>query len=209
MSDQQNEIVMLAAEYQRLQRQLVSKTQQLDALMSMNGEGGDFPTDFAGNMIRRYSIDFSFTPGVLEPQEGSVTVEAGSTFRCAYVESFVTVVGTADDAYTGNPVTVQAVMPWNLRQDAFDYLWRVRDTGTDREWVEPPQPALFGGGGYVGPLWLPRRVVLGGGTVIYAVVDPFISESDDVAFGGGGGVVTNYKVQMSFVGHDVPDGSPL
>ncbi len=208
MSDQQNEIVALANEYQRLQRQLVSKTQQLDALMSMNGEAGDFPPDFAGNELRRYSIDFPFVPGVLEPQEGSVTVEAGSTFRCAYVESFVRAVGTADDPYSGDPSTAQVTLPWDVRQSAFDYMWRVRDTGTDREWVEPPQPALFGGGGYVGPLWLPRRVVLGGGTVIYATLDPFVSAVDGVNFFASGGV-TGYTVQMSFVGHDVPDGSPL
>ncbi len=212
MSDQTspNDIVAIANEYNRLQRQLESKTQQVAALLEMNAEAGDFPTDFAGNSNRRYSIDFPFVPGDLTPQERSVTVESGTIFRCAYTESFVRAVGTADDPYTDDPVTVQATLPWSDRLQNFDFLWRIRDTGTDREWVDHPQPSLFLGGGYVGPLWLPRRVVLGGGSVIFATIDPFVSvvSPGDGSFFAGG-AVQSYTVQVSFVGHEVPDGSEL
>ncbi len=203
-------LIELANEYRRLQRQLESKTQQLDALLRVNAEAGDFPTDFDGVRNRRYSIEMSFEAGSLEPQESSVQVEKGTIFRCAAVESFVRAIGTAGDPYTGDDATVQATLPWDQRFISFDFLWRLRDTGTDREWTDQPQPALFLGGGYTEPLWLPRRTILGGGTKIFANVDPFQSVTDDTSsFFQGGGSVERYLVQISFIGHDVPDGSPL
>jgi len=209
MSDQ-NEIVELANEYRRLQRQLESKTAQLNGLLEVNAPAGDFPTDFAGIQYRRYSIDFQFEPGDLQPQERSVTVETGMIFRCAYVESFLRAVGTAEDSYSGEDVSVQVTLPWNIRLNLFDYFWRVRDTGTDREWMDQPLPSLFGGGGYTGPLWLPRRTILGGGSVIFSTVEPFRSEMNQSASGFfADGTIQQYVLQISFVGHEVPDGSAL
>jgi len=208
------EIIEIANEYRRLKRQLESKQQQLDALAAVNGAAGDFPVDFEGALVRRYSIDFQFVPGVLESQERDVTVESGTIFRCAYIESFLTAIGTAVDVHSTTNVTVQATLPWDQRLLMFDYFWSVRDTGTDREWCDRPQPSLFGGGGYVGPLWLPRRVVLGGGTVIAVKIDPFISVGTQIVeeiyspfFRGG--TVEQYVLHLSFVGHQVPDRSAL
>ncbi len=209
MSDAQM-IVEIANEYRRLQRQLESKQQQVEALLAVNGEAGPFPTDFEGAQVRRYAIEFPFVPGTLVPQERSVTVESGTIFRCAYMESFLKATGTAADPYTAVSATSSVVLPWDQRLAYFDYMWRVRDTGTDREWVDPPQPSLFGGGGYVGPAWLPRRVILGGGSVIYATVDPFISAASpgEHSFFTGG-TLTQYVLQMDFVGHEIPDLSAL
>lgn len=211
----QSEIVALGNEYNRLERQLAAKTSQLEALLATNAEAGAFPTDFEGALNRRYSIEFMFEPeastveaALLQPQERSVTIESGTIFRCAYVESFLRAVGTADDPF-GGPATVQATLPWNDRRTYFDYLWRVRDTGTDREWCDTPQPSWFFGGGYVGPLWLPRRNILSGGTTVYATVEPFRNR-DAMATGFfAGGSISQYLLQMSFVGHQVPDDSPL
>jgi len=208
MSEESAEIVEIANEYRRLQRQLESKTQQLSALLEVNAEAGAFPTDFAGVQNRRYSIDFQFNVGDLQPQERSVIIEGGTIFRCAYIESFVRAVGTSDDPYSASPISVSATLPWNQRLVTFDYMWRIRDTGTDREWVDQPQPSLFGGGGYLGPLWLPRRNILGGGSVIYATIEPFLNNDTSEFFGGLAGV-QQYITQLSFVGHEVPDGSAL
>jgi hypothetical protein len=214
--DERGELVAIANEYRRLQRQLEAKQAQLASLMEINGEAGDFPTDFDGAVNRRYSIDFTFPPGVgffsdplPEAQERSVQIEKGTIFRCAYIESFVRAIGTGEDTFVAPPTepAVQATVPWDLRVLFFDYFWNVRDTGTDREWCSSPQPALFGGGGYTGPLWLPRRQVLGGGTVIYASVAPFLARDVDtipVFFQNG---IQSYTVQMSFVGHSVTDRS--
>ncbi len=214
-------LLNIANEYNRLNRQLDSKTQQLEALLEANGEAGDFPTDFVGMRNRRYNIDFSFKPGVQsedfvgvmisnpEPQERSVTIESGTIFRCAAVETFLRAVGDSVDTFSGDPVAVQMSLSWDQRVDSFDYMWSVRDTGTDREWVNCPQPSLFGGGGYVGPLWLPRRIVLSGNTVLFAYVDPFLSKSAIGPNNQATFTVEEYILQMSFIGHEMPDRSAL
>ncbi len=212
------EEIELANEYRRLQRQLEARTQQLNALLAASGEVGEFPTDFLGARNRRYSIEFIFEALESEsspydqgpPQERSVIIDNGTIFRCAYIESFLRAVGTAADPFTGDDVTMVATLPWNIRLTSFDYLWNVRDTGTDREWCNVPQPSLFGGGGYMGPLWLPRRTALSGGTALYAQISPFRNtqpESSDDFFEGG--TVSQYVLQMSFVGHEVPDTTQL
>ncbi len=205
----ENEVVEIANEYRRLQRQLENKTAQLNALLEVNGQAGEFPTEFEGARNRRYSIEMAFKPGVLLPQERSVTVESGTIFRCAYVESFLRAVGTAEDPFTTEDVTANVTLPWNDRLLYFDYLWRIRDTGTDREWADQPQPSMFLGGGYTGPLWFPRRVVLGGGSVIFATVDPFKSAGTGDTGYFDQGAIEQYLVQFSFVGHEVPDRSAL
>ncbi len=201
-------LVAIANEYRRLQRQLESKQQRLASLLEVNAEAGDFPTDFDGVQNRRYNIDFEFKAGVLEPQEKSVTVNTGTIFRCAAMESFVFAVGTGEDQFISAAVAVQVTLPWDQRVNLFDYMFRVRDTGTDREWFNNPQPAIFGGGGYVGPLWLPRRNILSGGTVIYAALDPFLNEATGSAFFTEGDI-ESFNVQLSFIGHEVPDRSQL
>lgn len=207
----QQAIVDLANEYRRLQRQLESKTQQLDALTAKNGPGGAFPTDFDGARNRRYTIEFNFRAGDLVAQERSVNVENGTIFRCAYVEGFVQAIGQGLDRFTEEPKTVFATLPWDSRLLYFDFFWRIRDTGTDREWCDQPQPSLFLGGGYVEPLWLPRRVVLGGGTSLFAEIDPFVSLVDATNIPGffREGAINAYRVKLSFVGHEVPDRSAL
>lgn len=206
--DQSETLIQIANEYRRLQRQLESKQQQLSSLLEANGEAGDFPTDFEGIQNRRYNIDFQFKPDELIPQEKSVMVNTGTIFRCAAMESFVRAIGTGEDAFITAPVAVQVTLSWDQRVNLFDYMFRVRDTGTDREWFNNPQPAIFGGGGYIGPLWFPRRNVLGGGTVIYAEVAPFASSSTGSAFFSDG-TVESYILQLSFIGHEVPDRSQL
>lgn len=225
MSDQpnQDDVVQLASEYREVQRRLQARTQQLEALLAVNAEAGDFPaSNFDGIRNRRYSVDFVFTPdenlvseiyardGELT-QEQDVIVDAGTIFRCAYVESFLQAVGAAVDPYSGDSTTAQVTVPWNVRLQAFDFFWRIRDTGSDREWCGTPQPSLFLGGGYWGPLWLPKRNILGGGTVISVQVNPFLINGSGNAlnFFGSGGTISKYLLQVSFVGHDVQDGSEL
>lgn len=205
----QQAIIDLTNEYRKLQRALEAKTQQLDALTATNGPAGAFPVDFAGARNRRYTIEFNFDAGSLVPQERSVNVEGGTIFRCAYVESFVQAIGQSLDRFTEQPTTVFATLPWGSRLNYFDFLWKIRDTGTDREWCDQPQPSLFLGGGYVEPLWLPRRVVLGGGTTLFAQLDPFVSLADAGDLPGFffGGAVNTYRVKLSFVGHEMPDRS--
>lgn len=205
------ELVAIANEMRRLQRQIETKTAQLVALTSVNGPAGEFPVDFEGARVRRYSVDIAVDAGSgTQPKTGQVTVKRGTIFRCAYVESFVRAVGTAPDPFTAADTTVQTTLCWRERLRSFDYFWRVRDSGSDREWSDQPQPAMFSGGGQLGPLWLPRRVVLGGNTVITVQVDPFRNRND---YGANGffatGTVEQYIVQMSFVGHEVPDRSAL
>ncbi len=211
MSEAPNVLVELSNEYRRLQRQLEAKTQQLNNLLSINSEAGDFPIDFDGAKDVRYSVDLVFQTKDDDtlplPQDGAVAVRSGTIFRCAYVESFVRAVGTADDPFDPTQaITGQVTLPWDLRLAAFDFLWTVRDTGTDREWCNRPQPSLFFGGGYVGGLWLPRATILGGGTNIVPSLTPIVCHSTDNGYFNGG-TISEYIVQMSFVGHEIPDES--
>lgn len=205
------DVTAIVHEYRRLNAELAQKTQRLDSLLATNSEQGDFPTDFEGAQNRRYNIDFEFQPGVLEPQERSVTVANGSIFRCAYMETFVKAIGTSTEPLTEQPLSVGITLPWNDRLELFDFFWTVRDTGTDREWVDLPQPSLFGGGGYVGPFWFPRRIILGGGNRIVVGINPFRSLISSLSnlFTGPEASIQKYNVLVSFVGHEVPDRSPL
>jgi hypothetical protein len=199
-------VIDVTNEYRRLQRQLDAKTQQLDSLLATNQPGGEMPTDFLGLVPRRYSVDFVFAAGDLEPQERSVNVDAGTVFRCTSIETFLRAVGTAG-------VTVQVSLPWDQRLMYFDFLWSCRDTGTDREWVAPPQPSLFAGGGYDGPLWLPRNNIVSGGSALYVSLYPQVSLTLGLLDNFPGffrdGDVSQYEVQFSFVGYEEPDRSAL
>lgn len=207
--DNQMVLSQIVSEYRRLQRQLEDKTAQLSALTAVNGERGDFPTDFENAKNVRYSIDFTFKALDLQPQERSVQIRSGTVFRCKYMECFVRVVGSVDD-FQAAAIPAQITLPWNIRVIAFDFFGSVRDTGTDREWMTRPQPSLFLGGGYYGPLWFPRRVVLGGGTNLFGRIEPFINADNiitpDVTLIQS---VEEYIVQMSFVGHEVPEVGEL
>lgn len=213
----QAQLVEVANEYNRLQRQLESKTQRLDALLAANGRAGDFPVDFLGAIPRVYALTASFDvldpdntvyEGI-EPVEADFTVDRGTIFRAAYMESVVRAVGTATDPYTSPAVAsaVQATLPWNSRLRVFDYTLFLRDTGTDREWQDRPQPSMFGGGSYVGPLWFPRRCILSGGTTVYGLIQPTVIAPIAEYFNGDSGTVQSYTVQINIWGHQVPDTS--
>jgi hypothetical protein len=215
----------LTHEYKRLDRQLQSKTQQLDALLAANGPAGEFPVDFEGLRYRRYSVDLLFTPSPLFPpveagtnedinllpQEKDFKVDEGTVFRCAYVESFLRATGTANDPYSGAATTVSVTLPWEQRLELFDFMWRIRDTGSDQEWCDQPQPSLFLGGGYAGPLWFPRRRPLSGGTVVVMRIEPFRNLGDTTTNSNffTGGTIQQYSLHVSFVGHEEPDRGPL
>ena len=204
-------VAEIVAEYRRLQRQLENKTAQLDSLLAPGAQAGPFPVDFEGAIPRRYSVEFRFAVGDKVAQERSVQVASGTVFRCAAMESWLRAVGTAADPYTAASTTVQVTLNWSNRLLSFDYLWRVRDTGQDREWCSTPQPSLFGGGGYLGPLWLPRRTPIGGGTSIFVEAAPFLNQSPPAGFGSffDGGAVSEYLLQVCFWGHEVPDTEPV
>jgi hypothetical protein len=204
--------IAVANEYNRLKRQIEAKTQQLEALLAVNGPGGEFPTDFASAVPRRYTVALDFEAGVLDPKEKSALIDVGTVFRVAYIETFVRAVGTTTDRFSGLPVSIQATLGWEQRLFYFDFLWKVRDTGTDREWVTPAQPSQFAGGGYTGPLWLPRRNILSGGTALHVGIQPTVSVADpEAAFKSffTGGLTSKFEVQFCFVGHEVQDRSAL
>lgn len=226
---QEEEVAQVINEYRRLERMLQQRTQQLDALLRDNGPAGEFPVDFEGARYRRYGVDFIFVPeftgaqaaanadvgsnndDTLLPQEKDVKIDAGTVFRCAGVETFVQGVGTANDPYSAAATTVQVTLPWRQRLQYFDFMWRIRDTGRDQEWTDQPQPSMFLGGGHVGPLWLPRRTGLSGGTNLVVRIEPFRSSTDPgLAFNFfEGGTISQFNVHVSFFGHEVPDGGPL
>jgi hypothetical protein len=83
----------------------------------------------------------------------------------------------------------------------------LRDSGTDREWQDRPQPSLFCGGSYLGPLWFPRRLILSGGTTVYGLVQPTVIGPLSAYFSGDDGNVQGYTVQIDIWGHQVPDNS--
>lgn len=165
---------------------------------------------------RRYSVEFSFEPGVTQPQEKSFTVNAGTVFRCHSLETSFRVIGQAAVDDGGGGVTsgqfVNVTLPWSTvsgggstrsssRQRFFDYEWQVRDTGSDREWQNVRQPSIFMLTGALSPAWLPVQATLRGSSEVFVRIDPFYSVANIT--NGPFNSIESFILHISFAGTEV------
>lgn len=175
---------------------------------------------------KRYSVEFEFTPEsgriAAHAQEKSFFVDTGATFHCATIESSLRVVGDASVASGGGVYiagqTAVLTLPYspptsangrqaNGRNEFFEYLWKIRDTGSDREWQNLPMPSVFMDSGAISPLVLPVHGRVGGGSEVFVEITPVLTlPSPGVS--SVTGIFRNiykYILHISLAGTEVPE----
>jgi hypothetical protein len=203
----------LLNEYRKIDRALEQRKREINELEKRLKANGNLPLD---RRPKRYSVEYDFTPGDLQPQEQSFFVDGGSRFYASSIESTFRVTGQAavDDGGGGTIAgqAVTATLPWSPVRDStrssqrngyFDFLWTIRDTGSDREWQNVPQPALFLLTGALSPLYLPVPGVIRSGSEVFVNIDPFFSRVVNGSNLGLFQTVSTYTVLVSFWGEEV------
>jgi hypothetical protein len=197
MTDVEN---MLLNEYRRIERAVAQREAQLAALEKRAAVSRQ---NQLNRRPKRYSVEFEFVPGDLQAQTRSFFVDGGTTFRPRNMESSFRVVGTVDGQTAS--ITVPYTTPSTViatafsRQSFFDYFWAVRDTGSDREWQNRPQPSVFMDSGPLGPLMFPVHGRVRGGSEVFITIDPFFSTVASLVLDS----VSRYTLHVSLFGTEV------
>lgn len=210
---------MLVNDFRRIGRAIAARKVAIEKL-SKKAKRGAGLLNLSVERPRRYGIEFSFTPGDLQPQERSFVVNGGTKFLCRTLESSFRAIGTSgvDDGAGGTVAgqRVQVTMPFSAafasgggigsrgyaRNRYFDYEFQIRDTGSDREWQNVRTPSNIMMSGMIAPCRLPVRAHIKGGSEVFVRVDPFLSESSFVGLSSFFSV-SAYVVHISFSGTEV------
>lgn len=176
---------MLLNEYHKIERVIEKRKRRLAALSKeVNSE--------ENTLTRRpkfYSAEFVFEPGVLQPQTQTFAIDGGTVFRPITLASSFRITARLiqgeDDVFGVGQLTLPYGVSGNqgsfgggaFRNENFDYLWRIRDTGSDREWQNEYQPSVFMMTGALSPLWLPIPGKLDGGSDVAVDIDPVFSRT--------------------------------
>lgn len=147
---------------------------------------------------RRYVLEFSIPAGngvLNQPVTRSFVVDKeASRFFCQDVVCSVSAVGTIASVANSNKLTLSP--EW---EGALDFLWRIRDTSTDREWQNEPLPRYFMASGLTAGLNMPWSSPLRPGAEIETTIVPTFAS--DVLVGIN--PVLSYTLQIAFVGFEV------
>jgi hypothetical protein len=184
-------------------------------------ESGLFPG--GGDALRAARLEF------LQPQLESFVVDAGTYFYCNKVESSVRFTGNVrvtdfSDQFLpstfiegqpgtvtlgwGNSGSAAAASSANFRNDMFDFNWEIRDTGSDREWQNIPQPDVFLCSGRLSGARLPIFGRVKGGSEVEVRVSPFVNRPSEGVFfselvqGTTTSKIRKIVVQISFHGYE-------
>lgn len=199
---------MLVNEYNSLQRQIEAREREIIDLEDEIRH----TLEYRARQPRWYNVEFDFEAGDLEPQERSFFVSGGTYFQPYTLGSALRVSGntaiTTAPGVLGQGQVITAALPWgpllsanqayNTRQAYFDYFWQIRDTGSDREWQNEPQPSLFMCGGGLGNIEMPTPGTIRGGSEVFVRIIPTHSLSG--AQLGLFDTVARYKLTISFFG---------
>ncbi len=163
---------------------------------------------------RRAVFNFTFSPVADPPagtagvgtqfpyQEQSVTVDQRAIFHVTSMDVVYSVTGTFDDG-----TSASVVIPAARRRAMFDFSYKFRDTGTDREWQNEWLPGALLCTGNSNPLQcaVSRAVVPGGGEIICAVDARFFNTQDTLGTSSFPGVseVTEHSLKISLMGWEV------
>lgn len=180
-------------EQRRLERALARLTRKLDELEKQ--------VDLTTPRNRRYNVNFNIDPnGETSAMTDfvttrSVVVNKGQRFYAMALESHFKIQSGGATFALG-----PAVM-----REFFDFEWRIRDTGSDREWSNDWLPSDFLYSGDMCGLLTPEAPALLGGNASIEV------DIKVTRFAGGSGTGTlfetieKYLLQVSFVGVEVPE----
>jgi hypothetical protein len=148
---------------------------------------------------RRYLVDVpiavSSTSARMQPITRTVVIDrVCKAFRCRELVATTAAIGTMVDTDVATKISLPAF------SRSLSYQWQVRDTYTDREWQNAFLPDLVLASGKNGGLQLGRPAVLPAGTLLEVTIMP-IQTPTTVSYYMSG--VTEYAVQLSFVGDEV------
>lgn len=148
---------------------------------------------------RRYVLEFSIPAGTgalpQQPVTRSFVVDKeASRFFCQDVVCSVSAVGTITGVTSSNKLTLSP--EW---LSTLDFLWRIRDTSTDREWQNEPLPRYFMASGLTAGLNMPWSSPLRPGAEIEVTIVPTLVSGNVV----GINPVLSYTLQIAFVGFEV------
>lgn len=183
---------MMVAELRRLERALAARKKELDEL--------EAKIDLARPRNRRYNADFSFafvddaTQEYIYVDEKAPTVAKGTRFFVLELELGFQIVSDGA-AFNMGPT---------FMRNFFDFEWRVRDTGSDRDWSNDWLPSQFLFSGDVRGFCPKSPFVCSGGADIVTSVR--VTRSRDTL--GEGDLFTNieaFELQIGFVGVEVPE----
>ena len=135
----------------------------------------------------------------LQPATESFVVDAGTHFRCATIESSMRFTGNAQVFLTpglnvnaeGQAMTISLGYgnasrgPGGtglFRNDLFEFDWSIRDTGSDRDWQNFPQPEVFLCSGRLNPTRLPVFGRIKGGSEVEVTINPVINTAGSGIF---------------------------
>lgn len=146
----------------------------------------------------RYVLEFDIPAGEQAlnlPITRSFVVDKDcSRFFCQDVVFSIAAVGEITGVANSTKMTLTPAWFGTL-----DFLWRIRDTSTDREWQNTPLPRYFLASGLTAGLNLPSWSPLRPGAEVETTI--VATRADDVI--AGFTLVTSYTLQIAFVGFEV------
>ena len=147
---------------------------------------------------RRYVLEFSIPAGtgaLNQPITRSFVVDKeAARFFCQDVVCSVSVVGEIAGVANSNKLTLSPEWTGSL-----DFLWRIRDTSTDREWQNEPLPRYFMASGLTAGLNMPWSSPLRPGAEIETTIVTTLASAGILGFTS----VLSYTLQIAFVGFEV------
>lgn len=140
---------------------------------------------------------FDATPPAFPRVEGAVNVAAGTVFHVKAMEAIYSVVGVTSE--TGDSVTM--VVPPPKREAFFTFQYRVRDTGSDREWDGGwvPGAALLGANLNVLRIGRGRAFCSGGAQIVVQVRAQTVGTASNLGLAS----ISRHLLKFSFIGVEV------
>jgi len=201
-------IQMLHNELLKCERALDSKKRAVDILLKKKTKGSVRNEQ----KPRIYSTEYEFDPGDLTSQVKSFVVDYGTIFRPADIENSLRVTGFTDAMNTPDSLATLTIPFGDIqsqtgRNGFFEFYYQIRDSGSDREWQNHPQPSPFMMSGLLQGLGFGKRAVLAPGSEVFIEIRPILSKVlSDPTFsdtpGPFEGDVTKYTLHVSMHGHE-------
>ena len=165
----------------------------------------------------RYVVDFKFPyveirPALTRPTDEMVqtfTVKKDTKFYLKAIEIAYTASGPTP-VFAGPDISISPTLPNQYRSQVFDFQWKVRDTGSDREWQNDFLPsAMLLSGNKTGLQFFRGHSFLSGGSEVYVTMGPVFHYNGalgvDLGKYTGLSSIVEANLQVSFIGVGVQE----
>lgn len=196
---------MLINEYNKTERAIKARQSQIAALKA---EVKKEPLALT-RRPKVYQVEFDYAPGDLQTQQKTFTVDGATIFRPVTIGTSLRVIGEAASGQVAQITIGYGIGPLpggfgdagSYRNENFDFFWRIRDTGSDREWQNEWQPSVFLMSGHITPLWLPIAGRINGGSEVSVEIDPIINRAVASELFN---TVSSFRLTFQFHGSEEP-----